>query len=291
MVKSVKIAQLEAEVQQVKIKVNQLERYSSKDCLIFRNLPTRSNGSYLQDIVAFIREVLQVEIEPYDIKACHSLGPANHGKSPTIGTKFVYFDQKERIWSRKKFLKIYKNPINGLPVFMHERLSKTDVQLKEAAEKENLLVATNNSAPMVKIEINGQTKWHVIDSMTDINELKANATKLKRPTTVINSGRQNGSATHFIPRTPLPQLFRQPGFMPMIPQSTTIPTLKRSRDINQLSDTSIINELKSRVNSREDLFDYVMRLVGDPPPAKESNMGSIMEEPHFPRIEEDNAGT
>ena len=113
--------------------------------------------------------------------------------------------------------------MNGLRVFMHGRLSKTDVQLKEAAEKENLLVTTNNSAPMVKIEL--------------------------------FSGRQNESTTHFIPRTPFPQLFRQPNFMPMTPQSTSIPTLKRSRHVSQTSDTSNIIELKSRVNNRADPVD------------------------------------
>ena len=69
-----RIAQLESEVTQIKIKVNQPERYQSKDCLIFRNLPFSTSGTYLSDVICLIQNVLNVNIEPSDIKACHPLG-------------------------------------------------------------------------------------------------------------------------------------------------------------------------------------------------------------------------
>ena len=50
----------------MKIKVNQLERYQSKDCLIFRNLPFSSNGTSLSDDIDLIQNVLNVNIEPRD---------------------------------------------------------------------------------------------------------------------------------------------------------------------------------------------------------------------------------
>ena len=72
--KNARIAQLESEVTQIKIKLNQLERYQSKDCLIFRNLPFSTIGTYLSDVICLIQNVLNVNIEPSDIKACHPLG-------------------------------------------------------------------------------------------------------------------------------------------------------------------------------------------------------------------------
>ena len=52
---------------------------------------------YLADAVAFIREVLQVQICE-DLRAGHIFGPGAKGKFPKIITKFLYNDQKDRIW-------------------------------------------------------------------------------------------------------------------------------------------------------------------------------------------------
>ena len=71
--KNARIAELESEVTQMKIKVNQLERYQSKNCLIFRNLPFSSNGTYLSDVIDLIQNVLNVNIEPR-FKSVQSVG-------------------------------------------------------------------------------------------------------------------------------------------------------------------------------------------------------------------------
>ena len=225
-----------------------------------------------------------MDIEPYDIKASHALGPAANMRSPAIIVKFLYFDQKERIWSRKKFLKYYKNPGNGYPVYMYERLSKNDIDLKEAGESENLLVATKNSAPMLKLEMNGRTRWHTINSIADIRELREKAVKSNR-----SSVQQKNVARDMSPKqrssisdTPLPQLFRQPNFEPMTPSSISIPPMKRTRDSSDtVLEASIIYELKNRKNNRDDLLDYVMGLIGDTPNAKQCNLDTIPEQP-FP---------
>ena len=72
--KNTRIAELESEVAQMKIKVNQLERYQSKDCLIFRNLPFSSNGTHLSHVNDLIQNVLNVNIEPRDLKSVPSVG-------------------------------------------------------------------------------------------------------------------------------------------------------------------------------------------------------------------------
>ena len=68
--------------------------------LIFRIMPIGSNGSILEDTFAFIRN-MYVDIQACDLKACHALGPVVFDKPPAIIAKFVYFDQKDLIWSRQ----------------------------------------------------------------------------------------------------------------------------------------------------------------------------------------------
>ena len=103
--KNTRIAELESEVAQMKIKVNQLEIYQSKDCLIFRNLPFSSNETYLSDLIDLIRSLLNVKTEPRDLKACHLLGRGLPFNPPPAIAKFVYFDKKEIIWTRKGLLR------------------------------------------------------------------------------------------------------------------------------------------------------------------------------------------
>ena len=42
-------------------KVNEMERYSSKDCVISQNLPL-SSGYFTQDVLAFLNDVMGVEV-------------------------------------------------------------------------------------------------------------------------------------------------------------------------------------------------------------------------------------
>ena len=178
--KNTRIAELESEVAQMKIKVNQLERYQSKDCLIFRNLPFSSNGTYLSDVIDLIQNVLNVNIEPRDLKTCHPLGRGSPFNPPPVIAKFVYFDQKERIWTRKGFLRNYRNPNNGKPVFILERLSKYDKSLKEEAQAKQLKVTTKNSAPLVQIESDGMKGYLELNSIQDIIELQPVASKIEQ---------------------------------------------------------------------------------------------------------------
>ena len=76
--KNTQIAELESEMAQMKVKVNQLERSD------FLNLPFSSNGTYLSDVIDLIQNVLNVNIEPRDLKACHPLGRGSPFNPPPI---------------------------------------------------------------------------------------------------------------------------------------------------------------------------------------------------------------
>ena len=278
-VKTQQIAKLESDVRHLNIKVNELERYQSKDCLIFRNLPIGSNGSILEDTLAFIRDIMYVDIQACDLKACHALGPVVTDKPPAIIAKFVYFDQKERIWSRKRFLKNFVNPNNNSPVYIHERLSKSDKALKELAETNGMYVTTNNSAPVLHIQQdNGTVRPHVINSEQDVMELKHKATKNRqrsRPISNLTNERADGVNTR-LEKHHIPPLTKQSILPPCTPLTTSIPALKRGRNHfsppSQIDEENILAELKARKDNDNDLLDYVKGLLSGTPTAKQQSL-------------------
>ena len=135
------ITTLQKEVCYLNKKVNELERYSSKVCIIILNLPLFSpNQSFVEDVVRLLDEQLQIKVMFSDIVACHSIAPYKGTEAPPpVIVKFVYFWQKDRAWSRKYRLKNYKNTINGFPVCFRERLTKSERDLMDTV--------TNNCVP------------------------------------------------------------------------------------------------------------------------------------------------
>ena len=68
------ITTLQKEVCYLNKKVNELERYSSKDCIIIQNLPLLSpKQSLVEDVVRLLNEQLQIKVMSSDIVACHFL--------------------------------------------------------------------------------------------------------------------------------------------------------------------------------------------------------------------------
>ena len=76
------IANTKNELIFLKKKVNDLERSSSIDCIIINNLPLRHGSDYVEDVIAFFREAIDIYV-PRDSKvACHPLGPIRDIKTP-----------------------------------------------------------------------------------------------------------------------------------------------------------------------------------------------------------------
>ena len=77
-------------------KVNELERYSSKDCIINQNLPLLSpNQSLVEVVVRLLNEELRIKVMSSDIVPCHFLARFKGTKNPpAVILNFVYFWQK-----------------------------------------------------------------------------------------------------------------------------------------------------------------------------------------------------
>ena len=101
--KDAQLIQLQNEIEYLREKVNDVERYTSKDTIFFRNLPLLSNKDDITDVIEFIRNVLHVEVTPGDLVACHELGRiVDINEPPPIIAKVLYFGQKKSNLGTKK---------------------------------------------------------------------------------------------------------------------------------------------------------------------------------------------
>lgn len=232
--KDKKINELECEVKYLSKKVNEIERYSSKDCIIIKNLPNK--GNLLQDILYFFNDVMGVEVYAQDLKAFHPLGKPGEGKTPNVIVKFIYFGLKDRIWARKYMLKNTKKPHNGYPIYLFERLTKSDADLLNYANNLGLKTTTYNSTPQLLVKTGSGVRFHNIVDVKDVDELFA-----------------SGKA---IPK-----------------KQSELATASRVKRVRELStpkrDENLLNKLKSLRNNPDELKEFIDGLQdGSPPTSK-----------------------
>ena len=101
-------------------KLNEMERYSSKDCLILQNLPL-SSGNFTHDVSAFFDDVMDVEVNSYD--------PVSQNQKCVVIVRNVFFNVKNRIYGRKTLMKDFLHPVNQQPVYITESLTQRDSEL------------------------------------------------------------------------------------------------------------------------------------------------------------------
>ena len=182
------ITDLKNQVQSLEERVNEIEKYSSKDCLIIDNMPLGDSKWNLEiQVCNFLKNYLNYESHPSNFKACHFLGKFEAGKKqPPVIVKFIYFGEKSEIYGRKSWLAGKKNPINGRSIFLRERLPVHQKQIKEKAEEFGLVTTTLNCE--VKVFENSQGKFtsravktlRAVEDIKDIAVKRNNSTKRKQ---------------------------------------------------------------------------------------------------------------
>ena len=198
--KSTQIQYLQSEVQYLKQKVNDIERYQSKDCIIFRNLPFIFNTNVFDDVIYFINNPLEVSMGHRDLVARHELGVVRKPRRPPpIIAKFKSFYLKTRIWGRQKLLRNIRNPHNHESLYMDERLTKVDKEILMYASDLGFRVSTNNSKPQVKITTGeNNINFHTIVSKKDIDELSAKSILLEKTRKINQVGNRGLKAPYQI---------------------------------------------------------------------------------------------
>ena len=144
---STTIKKLENEVCSLRTKINDLERYQSKDSVIIYNLPRKTN-QVMEDVLRVFNNQLKVSVSRCDINACHHPSKRQDPRRlPPMIVEFLYFNKKKRIFARKELLEEENNPLNNQPSFHGKQLTKSVVLLNSVAEEKGLLVTTWISAP------------------------------------------------------------------------------------------------------------------------------------------------
>ena len=123
--KDAQLNRLQNEIEYLREKVNDVERYTSKDNINFRSLPLLSKQGLYHGCYQVYKKCATCGSYVRVLVACHELGRiVDINGPPPIIAKFLYFGRKNQIWGRKKFLAGFLNPLNGKNVQMEERLTK-----------------------------------------------------------------------------------------------------------------------------------------------------------------------
>ena len=152
------------------------ERYTSKDCLIICNPPfdPRDSKNVLKNNLRFFSDFLKINLTENRIKACHILpGTANGDQYDSVICKFVYFDEKDRVFGARRKLKTAKNSLNKKPIFLNERLPKFEAELRAEANRQGFITSTKNCSVSVLVKRNNNdTGYHNINQISDLENVK-----------------------------------------------------------------------------------------------------------------------
>ena len=183
------------------------EKYSSKDCLIFKNFPNNPFSKNLyNDVCKSIYHYFNYQITPDRIKACHPLKHCKNGITPII-VKFIYFDDKDFIFRRRKMLSDKLN--GGKKLVIHERLPVKDAENMNRCNEIGLISTTRNCQVKVfrKILI-GNYYSCAINSIKAVGELKHCAIR-KRETSVARGFVRNDGTLRVDPSNHIDKTWKQ----------------------------------------------------------------------------------
>ena len=93
------ITNLENRVAQLEDRMNQCEEYSSKDTIIFENLPLKTDGkaNLTDQVCDFLCSHLSYKSHTSNVTACYYLAPWKEDKfSPPVIVKFINFGEKRK---------------------------------------------------------------------------------------------------------------------------------------------------------------------------------------------------
>ena len=171
------IRELKAKQKHINDHLRAQERYTRKDSLIIVNPPfdARQVCNVTHETLKFFEKFLGVEITEDSIKACHIIpNSGNEFQLPTVICNFIYFADKQSVYEKRKRLRKTKNRINNKAIYLNEPLPEYEAQIKNEANKRNMITATHNCAVSVLVE-NGRekAKFVKINEIEDLDSINA----------------------------------------------------------------------------------------------------------------------
>ena len=152
------------------------ERYTSKDCVIICNPPfdSRDSRNVLRNTLKFFENFLNIKLDENRIKACHILpGTAANGCPESVICKFVYFDEKDRVFGAKRKLKKIKSPLNNLNIYINEILPKYEAEINSEAKKMGMITSTKNCTVSVMVKnLQNETSFRAVNNVDELNKIQ-----------------------------------------------------------------------------------------------------------------------
>ena len=93
---------------------------------------------------------------------------------PSVICKFLYFDDKNNVYSKRWHLKKKNNPINRKNIYINEPLPEIEASIANEAKKRDMIVSTHNYVVSVLVE-NGinKPKFTRVNELEDLDRVKA----------------------------------------------------------------------------------------------------------------------
>ena len=128
----------------------------------------------LKYTLIFFDKYLEIKLREDRRKACHILpGTGSHVCPDSVICKFVYFDEKDRVFGAKRKLKKLMNPLNNLNMYINERLPKHEAQINREAKKMGMITSTKNCAVSVMVRNSqNETSFQPVNYVNDLNKVK-----------------------------------------------------------------------------------------------------------------------
>ena len=156
--KDSKLEEMRCEIEALEERVGKQEQNSSKDTISIDNLPVYDvNLPLLGNVLKIFEWFLDYRLQIGETKACHLLPKTKKPSVPSVSVKFVYFHHKIDIYNSRMVLSRPNmlHPTKKPPIFLRERLAKTDLKVKIYAGKDkNLVMTTFNSQVKVFVKNN-----------------------------------------------------------------------------------------------------------------------------------------
>ena len=171
------ISVLKEELKATKQKMNELEQYSRRNCLIISGLP-ESSGEDVSKLVKQLCRAAGVDIDTIDIDAAHRLGKPTKSKPRNVIVKFTTFVKRQQLYAARKQLRSAEPPADSVlsravldGCFVSEQLTAQNATTMYAARQmraKDKLCHTWTDGCRMKVRVTERAPTRVIGCIEDL---------------------------------------------------------------------------------------------------------------------------
>lgn len=178
--KDQEIRELREELEDTKVKLNELEQYSRRLCLNVSGVPERPNENTNQ-LVTDLAKMAGVDVTPGDIDTSHRVGAPGQGKVRGIIVRFTHYTARQALYDARRELRKPRH-FGGSTVsaetansaYISDNLTRDNQLILYKArqlKKDQKIFAAWSDVGKLKVRVKQGGPTHVIRSMRDLTKL------------------------------------------------------------------------------------------------------------------------